>query len=298
MGSSVREMRLRMRSVANIAQVTRALEAVSASKVRKAQQAALATRPYASKAWHVLEHLSAQAGRDTVHPLLTERREIRKILVVLITGDRGLAGAFYGNIIRATLDQFRGAKIPVGYVVVGRKGRDILSRRRVELVAEFSNLPSSPAFADVSAIGRLAIDEFLSGQVDQVYLAYTRFINLLRQVPTVRKLLPLEISSDETRESMGLAGRVGPSRSYLYEPSEAEIISLIVPRFTGLQLYQAVLESLASEHAARMVAMRSATENAHELVEGLRLQYNKARQQAITSDMLDIVGGAEALGAA
>jgi F-type H+-transporting ATPase subunit gamma len=206
-----------------------------------------------------------------------------------------LAGAFYGNVIRATLDEFRGSRVPVGYVVVGRKGRDVLSRRRVELVAEFSNLPSSPSFADVSAIGRLAVDEFLSGQADQVYLAYTRFVNLLKQVPTVRKLLPLEVSSAETQESMGLAKRAVPSRSYLYEPSEAEIINLIVPRFTALQLYQGVLESLASEHAARMVAMRSATENAHELVEALRLQYNKARQQAITSDMLDIVGGAEAL---
>jgi len=286
-----------MRSVANISQVTHALEAVSASRVRKAQQAALATRPYATKAWQVLEHLAAQAGRDQVHPLLTERREIRRVLVMLITGDRGLAGAFYGNILRATLDEFRGSAVPVRYVVVGRKGRDILSRRHVDIVAEFSGLPTSPSFADVSAIGSLAVDEYLSGEVDQVYLAYTRFVNLLRQTPTVRKLLPLEMESDVTRISMGMETRVAPSRSYLYEPGEAEIINLIVPRFTGLQLYQAVLESMASEHAARMVAMRNATENAHELVEALRLQYNKARQQAITSDMLDIAGGAEALAA-
>ena len=298
MSSSVREMRLRIRSVANIAQVTRALEAVSASRVRKAQQAALATRRYATQAWHVLEHLAEQAGRDYVHPLLTERHQVRRVLVVLITGDRGLAGAFYGNILRATLDQFRASAIPVGYVVVGRKGRDMLSRRHVNIVAEFSRLPTSPTFADVSAIGRLAVDEYLSGEADQVYLAYTRFVNLLRQVPTVRKLLPLEMESTETRDSMGLAARTAPSRAYLYEPSEAEIINLIVPRFTALQLFQAVLESMASEHAARMVSMRNATDNANQLVEALRLQYNKARQQAITSDMLDIAGGAEALGAA
>jgi F-type H+-transporting ATPase subunit gamma len=291
-------MRVRIRSVANIAQVTRALEAVSASRVRRAQQAALATRAYATQAWHVLEHLSQQAGRDFVHPLLTERHQIRRILVVLITGDRGLAGAFYGNILRAALDRFRRSPIPVRYVVVGRKGRDMLSRRRVEIVAEFSGLPASPSFADVSAIGHLAVDEYLSGEADQVYLAYTRFVSLLRQTPTVRKLLPLELESEETRDTMRVETRAAPSRAYLYEPSEAEIINLIVPRFTGLQLYQAVLESMASEHAARMVAMRSATDNANQLVEALRLQYNKARQQAITSDMLDIAGGAEALRAA
>ncbi len=291
-------MRLRIRSVANIAQVTRALQAVSASRVRKAQQAALATRTYATMAWQVLQHLTQQAGRDFVHPLLTERHEIRRILVVLITGDRGLAGAFYGNILRATMDQFRASAVPVAYVVVGRKGRDLLSRRHVDLVAEFSGFPAAPMFADVSAIGRLAVDEYLSGQADQVYLAYTRFVSLLRQVPTVRKLLPLEMESAETQTSMGLESRVAPRKAYLYEPGEAEIINLIVPRFTALQLYQGVLESMASEHAARMVAMRSATDNANQLVEALRLQYNKARQQAITGDMLDIAGGAEALGAA
>jgi F-type H+-transporting ATPase subunit gamma len=298
MSSSVREMRLRIRSVTNIAQVTRALEAVSASRVRKAQQAALATRPYAAKAWSVLEHLAGQPGREQVHPLLTGRDQVRKVLVVFITGDRGLAGAYYSGILRATLDRFRTSSVPVQYVVVGKKGRDLLSRRHVEIIAEFSGLPSSPTFADVSAIGRLAVEEYLTGQADQVYLAYTRFVNLLRQTPTIRKLLPLEMGLEETRVAMGLEKKAAPTRDYLYEPSEAEIINLIVPRFTGLQLFQAILESAASEHAARMVSMRNATENANQLVDALRLQYNKARQQAITSDMLDIAGGAEALGAA
>ncbi|MEW6567219.1 MAG: ATP synthase F1 subunit gamma [Chloroflexota bacterium] len=286
---SLREMRRRMQSVANIGQVTHALEAVSASKVRRAQQAVLATRPYADRAWQVLSHLASQAGRDTVHPLLTERREVRRICVVMVSGDRGLAGGFYSNIVRATLDRFRASRVPVEYVIVGRKGRDIMSRRRVRIVAEFSSLPADPTFADVSSIGRLVVDEFLQGRVDQIYLAYTRFVTLMRQEPTIRKMLPLEIE-------------VGPQRPtasghpvYIYEPSEAALINQIVPRFTALQLYQAILESLASEHAARMVAMRNATDNAHELVEALRLQYNKARQQAITSDMLDIAGGAEAL---
>ncbi len=289
---SLREMRRRMQSVANIGQVTRALEAVSASRVRRAQQQVLATRPYASRAWDVLIHLASQAGRDVVHPLLTERAEVRRVLVVMVTGDRGLAGAFYSNIVRATLAHFSAWTVPVDYIVIGRKGRDLMSRRRVHIVAEFSSLPPEPTFADVSAIGRLVVEEFEQGRADQIYLAYTRFVNLLRQEATVRKLLPLEVEARaQPRERP-----VHPV--YLYEPSEAALVREIVPRFTALQVYQAILESLASEHAARMVAMRSASDNAVELVEALRIQYNKARQQAITSDMLDIAGGAEALAAA
>jgi F-type H+-transporting ATPase subunit gamma len=293
--SSARDMRMRIGSVANIAQVTRALQAVSASKVRKAQQAVIATRPYANKAWSVLEHLSSQAGRDYVHPLLTQRHQVRQVLVVMISSDRGLAGAYNSNVVRTTLDRFREAPAPVRYIVVGRKARDLMSRRRVDILAEFSNLPASPTFADVSAIGRLAVEEYLAGRADQVFLAYTKFVNLLRQVPKIQKLLPLEMGSGEPR--VGMAGRAAsvPRPVYVYEPGENELINLIVPRFTALQLFQGVLESQASEHAARMVAMRNATENANELVEALRLQYNKARQQAITNDMLDIAGGAEAL---
>jgi F-type H+-transporting ATPase subunit gamma len=293
--SSAREMRLRIQSVTNIAQVTRALQAVSASKVRKAQQAVLATRPYATKAWQVLEHLSHQSGREFLHPLLTERREVKRILVVLISGDRGLAGAYYGNIVRATLERFGRWPVPVSYVVVGRRGREIMARRHVDIVAEFSNLPLTPSFADVSAIGQVAVEDFREGRADQVYLAYTRFVNLLRQEPTIQKVLPLEMEAGQPQVSGPARQGARPEYVYLYEPGEAELVNLIVPRFTALQLYQGVLEALASEHAARMVAMRNATENAHELVDALRLQYHKARQQAITNDMLDIAGGAEAL---
>ena len=283
---SAREMRTRIRSVGNIAQMTRALQAVSASKVRRAQQAALATRPYAAKALEVLNHLSSQAGRDTLHPLLTDRQEIRQVLMVLIAGDRGLAGAFNGNILRVASEYASRAPAPVRYIVVGRKGREVLMRRRADVLAEFGHLPTAFTYADVSPIGRLAVDEFLAGRADQVVLATTRFVNLLQQVPEVRPLLPLKLEGEAAD---------GPVRAYSYEPSESELIARIVPRFTALQVFQAVLESLASEHAARMVAMRNATDNANELVDALRLQYNKARQQAITSDMLDIVGGAEAL---
>ena len=293
--ASAREMRLRIRSVQNIAQVTRALQAVSASKVRRAQQAVMATRPYAANAWRVLQHLSTQPGRAYLHPLLRERSEVRRILVVLITGDRGLAGAYNIKVVRFALEHFREQPAAVSYAVVGRKGRDMLSRRRVEIRADFSGLPAEPSFADVSAIGRLAVEEFLEERADQVHLVFTDFINMLRQVPRVMKLLPLELDFSEVGVEAGGAGAKATKAAYIYEPGEAELIDQIVPRFTALQIYQAILESLASEHAARMVAMQNATQNANELGGALRLQYNKARQQSITNDMLDIAGGAEAL---
>jgi F-type H+-transporting ATPase subunit gamma len=291
---SGQEMRSRIRSVNNIAQVTRAMQAVSASKARKAEQAVAATRPYASKAWQVLQHLSNQPGRAYLHPLLTERDAQRRLLVVLVSSDRGLCGAYNINVVRFALERYRRAEAEVRYVVIGRKGREMLVRRRGQLQAEFSGLPAEPAFADVSAIGRLAVDEFLNGQVDQVHLIYTDFVNLLTQVPRAIKLLPLELETGGGRVK-DFSAHPHAASAYIYEPGETELLDQIVPRFTALQVYQAILESRASEHAARMVAMRNATENAKELVSALRLDYNKARQQAITSDMLDIAGGAEAL---
>jgi len=168
-------------------------------------------------------------------------------------------------------------------------------RRGKEILAEFSNLPAAPAFSDVSPIGRIAVDEFLNGQSDEVYLVYTDFINMVRQVPTMKKLLPLEVDAGAERVQEFARAERGPAAAYIYEPGEMEILDEIVPRFTALQVYQAVLESLASEHAARMVAMKHATDAATELASALTLEYNKARQQSITNEMLDIAGGAEAL---
>lgn len=291
--SSAREMRMRIRSVKNISQVTRALEAVSASKVRKAVAAVLATRPYATKAWQVLTHIAGQPGRATLHPLLASRPEVRNVLAVVVSGDRGLAGAYNTNVIRFTSQTFDSSPAPVKYVAVGRKGRDLLLRRRKQVVADFSNLPAAPSFTDVSSIGRLVVDDFLKGEADEVWLVYTDFINMAKQETVVKKLLPLEVGEG--------AGRVEAyqqqhlTAAYIYEPAETEILDQVISRFTALQVYQAVLESQASEHAARMVAMRNATDNAIELVDHLQLVYNKARQQSITNDLLDIAGGAEAL---
>jgi F-type H+-transporting ATPase subunit gamma len=226
--------------------------------------------------------------------LLTERDQVQNVLVVLITSDRGLAGAYTTNIVRFTLQRFAKYPVPVRYVTVGRKGRDLMLRRRQEIVAEFSNLPAAPTFGDVSAIGRVAVEEFLAGRSDEVYLVYTDFVNMARQVPTIKKLLPLEVAGDEERVETFEHERVGPGAAYIYEPDQATILDEIIPRFTALQVFQAILESLASEHAARMVAMKNATDSATALAEDLQLEYNKARQQSITSEILDIVGGAEA----
>ena len=293
--ASAREVRLRIRSVKNIKQVTRALQAVSASNVRKAQQAVMNTRPYATKAWQVLTHIAGQPGRETLHPLLIERLEIRDVLVVLITGDRGLAGGYNTNIVRFALQRFFNYPAKVRWVTVGRKGRDLMIRRRQEITAEFSDLPAAPSFSDVSAIGRVAVDEFLSGNADEVYLVYTDFINMARQVPTIKKLLPLEVDEGAGRVIEFARAERGPAAAYIYEPDQFQILDEIVPRFTGLQVFQAILESLTSEHAARMVAMKNATDSASALAEALQLEYNKARQQTITNEMLDIAGGAEAL---
>ena len=294
--ASAREMRLRIKSVKNISQVTRALETVSASKVRKAISAMMATRSYATKAWQVLTHVAEQPGRDSLHPLLSDRTSVNNTLVVVITGDRGLAGAYNSNVIRFVASRFDKNPVPVKYIAVGRKGRDLLFRRGKNVIAEFSRLPAAPTFADVSAIGRLAVDSFMNGEVDEVFLVYTDYVNMARQTATGKKLLPLELVGEGLVEDFENQHN-GPHAAYEYEPDMREILDEIIPRFTALQVYQAVLESLASEHAARMVAMRNATENAKELVAGLQLAYNKVRQQTITNDILDIVGGAEALAA-
>jgi len=293
--ASSREMKLRIRSVKNISQVTRALEAVSAAKVRKAIQALTATRSYAAKAWQVLTHVTGQPGHSKLHPLLIERPQPKNALVIVMTADRGLAGAYNTNIIRYVFNRFDKYPIPVKYITVGRKGRDLLLRLKKPIIADYSNLPANPKFGSISTIGRLAVDEFLKGDVDEVYLIYTNFVSMARQVTTVKKLLPLAIENTEGLVEQEFHTQSGSAAAYEYEPGQHEILDEMIPRFTALQVYQAVLESQASEHAARMIAMRNATDNAKELVGELQLAYNKVRQQGITNDILDIVGGANAL---
>ncbi len=288
---SIREMRLRIKSIRSLAQVTRALETVSASKVRKAVLANSASQPYAVKSWKVLLHLARQPGRNSLHPLLNERPQVHKILVIMITGDRGLAGSYNVNVLRNTLLHFDTMDIPVSYICVGRKGRDLLLRRKEKVVADFSDLQHPVTFLEISPISRMVVSGFLNEEYDKVFLSFTQFETMSKQTNMIRQILPLEIDP----EGKGVnATHVNSHSVFTYEPEASTILDEIIPRFTAMQIYQAVLSSQASEHAARMIAMSNATENAHELVDVLTLQYNKARQQTITNEMLDIVGGAAA----
>jgi F-type H+-transporting ATPase subunit gamma len=213
-----------------------------------------------------------------------------------MTADRGLAGAYNTNVIRYVLQRFDKYHLPVKYITVGRKGRDLLLRMRKPILADFSNLPSAPKYSAVSAIGRLVVDDYIIGDVDEVFLVYTDFVSMARQVTNVKKLLPLDIHQSQLVTEFG-EQHTDLAAAYEFEPDQKDILDEMIPRFTALQIYQAILESQASEHAARMIAMRNATDNAKELVSALQLAYNKVRQQGITNDILDIVGGAEALAA-
>ena len=292
--ANAREVKQRIKSVKNISQVTRALQAVSASKVRKAIDQLEDTRPYSVKAWQVLQHIAEQPDRTTLHPLLDRHSEVKQILAIVVSGDRGLAGAYNSNLIRTVDLWSREIDVPIKYVTIGKRGRDQLLRRGSEILAEFSNLPAQPSYNDISAVGHIAVEQFLHGEVDEVYLIYTRFVNRMNHKPVVKKLLPMETDSSDDRvkefeDTKPLTG------GYIFEPDQKSILDEIVPRFTMLQVFHAVIESLASEHSARMVAMKNATDNATELADALQLDYNKARQQAITSELLDIAGGAEAI---
>jgi len=293
--ASIREIRRRIKSVKNIAQVTRAMQMVAASRMRRAQEQALASRPYANKAWEILTHLSEQPTR---HPLLTPRGSINNVAIILITADKGLAGAYNANIIRNTIKFMReNVREEAKLITVGRKGRDLMVRYGRTIIAEFSDLPDRPTALDIAPIARVALDGFLTGDFDEVYLSYTRFVNTLQQEPTLSLLLPIQ---PDTIEGKVMSRHMTQERTmggveFLYEPNRDTLFDTILPRFTEVQIYQAVHEALASEHSARMVAMRNATNNANELVSDLTLTYNKIRQDAITKEMLDIAGGAEAL---
>jgi F-type H+-transporting ATPase subunit gamma len=295
---STREIRRRIRSVKNISQVTRAMQMVAASKMRRAQEQVLATRAYSEKAWEILTHLAAQRGVDeSIHPLLEVRDEIRTAGMVLITADKGLCGAYNHNMIQHAWQFIQGYPSPVQLITVGKRGRDAMWRFRQQIVAEFSDLPPQPSLLHITPIARTAMDGYLNGNFDVVYLAHTDFINTLSQRPTIWQLLPirpLHVDAVAILEHRGAAA-AGEVAEYIYEPDPRSILDTVLPRFSELQVYQALLESLASEHSARMVAMRNATENANELLGDLTLTYNRARQESITKEMLDIAGGAEAL---
>lgn len=291
--ASARDILRRIKSVKNIGQVTRAMEAVSASRMRKAQERTLASRDYATKAREVVSFLASQPGAASSHPLLQERETVKKVLMILITPDRGLAGALISNTLRVAM-RFIAQNPDKEFEIatIGKKGRDFMVRYGPKLVAEFKNPGDRLTAGDASAISQVAQDGFLSGEYDAVYLVFAEFLGMMAQTPKVLQFLPMKAETVEQPTT-----KEGASAEYVIEPSPEVVLAELLPSLVDMQIYQALLESLSSEHSARMVAMRAATDNAKALVEEYQLSYNKARQTAITSEILDIVGGAEALAA-
>ncbi len=291
MANLTREIRRRIRSVKSIAQVTKAMEAVSAAKMRKAQQQVLSTRPYARQAQEVLSYIARLPNVDSeLSPLLKQREQVRRVGILLVTADRGLAGGLNANVIRETYrfmrkQRARGASVEV--VTIGKRGRDWLLRFDPVVMAEFTGFPDNPTAAHIGPITRLMVNRFTSGYFDEVYLAYTTFENTMRQVPHIEQLLPVK--------KPDMSGGTTMAAEYIFEPSPEAVLNQVLYGFVEVQMLQAVFEAIASEHSARMVAMRSATDAAAELIDNLTLVYNKARQEGITNELMDIIGGSAAL---
>jgi F-type H+-transporting ATPase subunit gamma len=288
---STREIRRRIRSVRNLSQITRAMEMVSASKMRRAQRNVLATRPYADRLRDIMSSLMARASGSRKGTLLEVRSEVKNVALILITPDRGLAGSLVANILRRTArfvidEKAKGRNVKV--LAIGKKGRDFLNRSGQDLLAEVTKLGDYPKLADILGVSTNVIQGFLKGEFDEAYIVYSQFVNTLVQRPAVRRILPVE--ADQSTPAPASA-----SSNYNYEPDEDVVLKDLLPRFAEVQIYQALLEAIASEHSARMVAMRNATDNAKELRRELSLTYNKTRQANITKEVSEIASGAAAL---
>ena len=292
---STREIRRRIRSVKNTAQITKAMQMVASSKMRRAQERVQQSRPYAEQLRALVSRLAnavdAGSGAETA---LLRQRAVRNIGMVVITPDRGLSGALPSNINRkaatTALEESnrlaeQGERPDIDYVAVGRKGRDFVVRNRLHLLAEFVNYGDRPSLRDAAAIAQVAKDAFLKEEVDVVYLVYARYINTVTQQPTAIQLLPVQPPKEQSGEHV----------EYIYEPDAQSIFQALLPRYVDVQVYQALLEAVASEFSARYVAMKNATDNANDLVQDLTLTYNKARQTSITTEILEVVSGANAL---
>ena len=284
--ANIRTIRNRIRSVQNTAKVTRAMEMIAASKMRRSQQRLTDSRPYADTISQIIGHITAQSGDlgDDVHPLM-EQREVRKIRVVHITPDRGLCGGLNGNLNRNLGRFVAGLELPLDSVIVGRKGRDFASRSGIEVRSLVMDIGDTPTLSDTQDISEVVIEDYRSGKVDEVYVSYSKFMSTVLQVPTIKKLLPVEPIEVEDGNNSG----------YIYEPNANQVLDSLLPKFVEVQIYQAILENIGSEHSARMVAMSSATDSANEMIQDLTLLMNKVRQASITTEPLDIVGGVAAL---
>ena len=282
---NLRQIRRRVRSVENTAKITKAMSMIAASKMRRAQEMALQSRPYAETMRSLLSHLAAQPrDEEEAHDLLTPR-EVQRVQLIHITPDRGLTGGLNSNLNRAAgqflVDHAESASI----VAVGRKGRDFFVRAGANVKAVFSDLGDRPSYAELTPIARIAIDDYLAGESDAVFISYGDFLSTTVQRPRILQLIPVEPAELDQTEAVG----------YIYEPDALAVLAVLLPRFIEMQIYHAVLEGVASEQSARMVAMQNATDNANEMIDDLTLEMNKARQDMITGELLDLVGGAAAI---
>jgi F-type H+-transporting ATPase subunit gamma len=280
----IRKVRRRIKGVQNIAKITRAMEMIAASKMRKAQERGLAGRPYSEKIQQVISDLAALPDVGLQHPML-QRRPTQRITVVHITPDRGLCGGLNANLNRRLASFLTEQTVPVRVIAVGRKGRDFAVRAGSDVAAEFIALGDQPAFLDTLPISHIVIEDYCNAAIDMVYVSYAHFVSTVVQKPVMKQLLPVEPAVIPQAENV----------DYIYEPGAEEVLGGLLPRFVEMEIYHAILEAIASEQSARMVAMRNATDSANELIGDLTLLYNKARQEAITKELLDITGGVAAL---
>jgi len=291
--ANTKDIRRRIKSIRNIGQLTKAMQMVAASKMRKAQNVALAGRPYATLMNRVLVSLQ-QRTDSKLHPLL-QVREVKKELVVVISTDKGLAGALNTNLLREAAS-FDLAK--TSYVVSGRKARQFIARTRRDMMADFE-LKDAPSFPETKELAKFCVEKFLSGEVDKVSVLYTRFINTVNQKPVVRTLLP--ISSFELPQAPAEGAtpqeNADPMIGYLFEPTPEGVLDVMLPYYLHYQVFQMILDARASEHSARMVAMKNATDNAQQFIKDLTLEYNKMRQASITTELLEISTAQMAVGA-
>lgn len=292
---STKEIRARIRSVGNTAKVTNAMQLIAASKMQRAQQMVRNGRDYAEKMRDVLADLAGLSGQaddenERITPLLVQR-PVRKVLMLLVTPDRGLAGALVGNLNRTAGQFVRDSEAPVVAVAVGRKGERFAGRIVEEMKATFS-VEDRPRLDDTVSISRFIVNQYEDGEVDRVVMVYAQFVNTAVQRPVVRQILPVEPEAMQDEEAVPSPAR---TTEYIFEPDPAMVLNTLVPRYVETQIYHSILEAIASEHSARMVAMRNATDNANELIEELTLDLNKARQEQITGELLDIVGGVAAV---
>lgn len=283
--ANIRAIKKRITSVRNTAKITKAMEMVAASKMRKAQERALQSRPYADKMKEVLADLAAQPkGEDWVHPLLLER-PVHKITIIQMTSDKGLCGGLNANVNKLVAGFILGQSVPVNLISVGKKGLDFMRRAGQEIRAEFTQISDRPYIDEALPIARIVTEDYINGDTDQVLIAYPQFRSTALQVPFLDQLLPIE-AADIPPES---------NVEYIYEPDARTVMADLLPRYVEMRLYHALLETIASEQSSRMVAMRNATDAALEMIDALTLQYNKARQEQITTELLDITAGAAAV---